>query len=144
MRGIIQYEVRIGLDFKRVIGAVLQGEIGPAVPVCGDGIHQSVIHAADLKGGIGNSFGCLACVDLDNFNAAYRVVVKIQLLCIIGIDHHGLGLRIGVNRIARDAFHFRYHHCAREAGKNNLTCRVAPIQAVAGKLPAVGIHKTSV
>ena len=55
-----------------------------------------------------------------------------------------MGLRIGVNRIARDAFHLRYHHCACEAGKNNLTFRVGPVQAIAGELPAVGIHKTSV
>lgn len=46
--------------------------------------------------------------------------------------------------IARDAFHLRYHHCACEAGKNNLTFRVGPVQAIAGELPAVGIHKTSV
>ena len=144
MRGVVQHEIRVGLDLNRVIRAVLQGKIGPAVFIGGDGVYQGVIHAADLKGGIGNPFGGLARVDLDNFNSAYGIVVKIQLLRVIGIDHHGLGLRIGVNRIARDALHFRYHHCACEAGKNNLTFRVGPVQAVAGELPIVGIHKTSV
>ena len=144
VRGVVQHEIRVGLDLNRVIRAVLQGKVGPAVFIGSDGIYQGIIHAADLKSGIGNSFGGLARVDLDNFNSAYGIVVKIQLLRVIGIDHHGLGLRIGVNRIARDAFHLRYHHCACEAGKNNLTFRVGPVQAIAGELPAVGIHKTSV
>ena len=55
-----------------------------------------------------------------------------------------MGLRIGVNRIARDAFHLRHHHSTREARKNNLPLRVGPVQAVAGELSTVGIHKTSV
>ena len=141
MGGIVQTEVGICFDFNCIIGAVLQGKIGPAVSVCGDGIYQGIIHAADLKGGIRNPFRGLARIDLDDLHAAHGVVVKTEGLRIIGVDGDGLALAVRVDGESRYALQFRYDDGARDTRQRDLTRGVRIIDPVGGQGASGSVHK---
>ena len=128
--GIIQNEVRIGLDFNGIVRAVLQREEGTAVAVRRDGIYQPVIHPADLKGSVRDALRGLAGVDLDDFDTTHRGVIEPQFLRVIRIDYHGLTLGIGVNGIAWDALHFSHDQRAGYIGEDDLALGIGPVQAV--------------
>ena len=56
---------------------------------------------------------------------------------IIRVDHHGLALCVGVDGISGDALHFGHYHCPSDAGEDDLTLRIGPVQAVGGQLAAL-------
>ena len=79
-------------------------------------------------------------VDLDDLHAANRRVVKVESLCIVGVDNHGLRAGILVDGIAGDRFHLRRYYGAGDAGNGDFTCLIRPVQAGGGKRAALGIY----
>ena len=68
-------------------------------------------------------------VDLDDLHAADRRVVKVERLCIVGADNHGLGTGVFIDRVAGDRFHLRRYYGAGDAGNGDFTCLIRPVQA---------------
>ena len=75
---VIQLVAISRLGFNGVIVPVLQSQEHSAVCVCGNSVHQSVIHPPDLKGHIGDSDLRVVCVGFDNLHAAHGLVVKVE------------------------------------------------------------------
>ena len=134
---IVQLESIRSLGLHGIVVAALQGQVRPAVLPGGHGVHQDIIrYPTNLEGGIGDALCFVRLVDLGEFHAAHRRIVKIEFLRIIRVNYHGLTLCVRVDSISGDALHFGHDHCAGDAGEDDLTLRIGPVQAVGGQLSA--------
>ena len=79
-------------------------------------------------------------VDLNDLHAADRRVVKAESLCIVGVDNHGLGTGVFIDRVAGDRFHLRRYYGAGDAGNGDFTRLIRPVQTGGGQCPARSIY----
>ena len=79
-------------------------------------------------------------VDLDNLHAAHRIIVKVERLGVIRIDHHGLGAGVFIDSVARDRLYLRDHHGAGNTGNGDFTRLIRPVQTGGGQRAALGIY----
>ena len=130
MGRIIQSERFVRCDLFCIVAAILQSHEHTAIFVRRNGIHQGIVHLADLKGRIRDALTVVILVDLDDLHATHRIVVKVERLRIVGIDHHGLGAGIFVDGVTVDGFFLRYHQCAGDALEDDLPVLIRVIQTV--------------
>ena len=140
----IQLKAICTLDLNSVVVAILQRQEGAAIFIGGHGIHKAVIRAADLELHIGDAFGLLIGIDLDDLNAADGIVVEIQALRVVGVHNHGLAAGLLMDGVARDALHLSHHDGAGDAGNLDLAVFIGPVQTVGGKLSAICINHTTI
>ncbi len=74
--GGVQLEALRRLDLQCVVAAGVQGNMDTALLVCGDGAYQTSVHAADLKGGVGDTLALVGFVYLNQLQAANGGIVK--------------------------------------------------------------------
>ena len=127
---IIQPERFVRRDLFCIVTTILQSHEHTAIFVRRNGIHQGIIHLADLKGRVGDALAVIVLVDLDNLHAAHRIVVKVERLGVIRIDHHGLGAGVFFDGVAGDCLNLRHHQCAGDALENDLPVLIRVIQTV--------------
>ena len=72
---IIQPERFVRCDLFCIVAAILQSHEHTAIFVRRNGIHQGIVHLADLKGRIGDALTVVILVDLDDLHATNRRVV---------------------------------------------------------------------
>ena len=72
---IIQPERFVRCDLFCIVAAILQSHEHTAIFVRRNGIHQGIVHLADLKGRIGDALTMVILVDLDDLHATNRRVV---------------------------------------------------------------------
>ena len=137
---IIQPERFVRCDLFCIVAAILQSHEHTAIFVRRNGIHQGIVHLADLKGRIGDALTVVILVDLDDLHATNRRVVEVESLCIVGVDNHGLGTSVFVNGITGDRFHLRRYYGAGDAGNGDFTRLIRPVQAGGGQRAALGIY----
>ena len=137
---IIQPERFVRCDLFCIVAAILQSHEHTAIFVRRNGIHQGIIHLADLKGRVGDALTVVILVDLDDFHATNRRVVEVESLCIVGVDNHGLGTGVFINGVTGDRFHLRRYYGAGDAGNGDFTRLIRPVQAGGGQCAALGIY----
>ena len=129
---VIQPERFVRCDLFCIVAAILQSHEHTAIFVRRNGIHQGIVHLADLKGRVGDALTVVILVDLDNLHAAHRIIVKVERLGVIRIDHHGLGAGVFVDGVAGDCLNLRHHHGTGNAGESDLALLIRPVQAGGG------------
>ena len=124
---IIQPERFVRCDLFCIVAAIFQRHKYTAIFVRRNGIHQGIVHLADLKGRIGDALTVVILVDLDDLHAAHRIIVKVERLGVIRIDHHGLGAGVFIDRVARDRLHLRHHHGTGNTGNGDFALLIRPV-----------------
>ena len=137
---IIQPERFVRCDLFCIVAAIFQSHEHTAIFVRRNGIHQGIIHLADLKGRIGDALTVVILVDLDDLHATNRRVVEVESLCVVGIDHHSLRASVFVDGIAGNRLYLRRYYGAGDAGNGDFTCLIRPVQAGGGQRAALGIY----
>ena len=139
--GRVQFEALGALGFHGIVTAILQGEVSPAVPPGGHGVHQGVVRSpADFKSGVGDALCFVRLGDLYELHAAHGVVVKTKGLRVVGVDGDGLALAVRVDGIALHTLQFSHYHCAGDPGQDDFSRGVGVVKAVAGQGAASGVH----
>ena len=140
MGRIIQPERFVRCDLFCIVAAILQSHEHTAIFVRRNGIHQGIVHLADLKGRIGDALTVVILVDLDDLHATNRRVVEVESLCIVRVDNHGLGTGVFINGVTGDRFHLRRYYGAGDAGNGDFSFFIRPVQAGGGQRAALGIY----
>ena len=79
------------LGFHRIVITGVQIQQDMSVLAGGDGIHETIVHAADLKGDVRQPLGAVGFIYFDDLHAAHRRVVKLESLSVSHLDLDGLG-----------------------------------------------------
>ena len=137
---IIQLERFVRCDLFCIVAAIFQRHKYTAIFVRRNGIHQGIVHLADLKGRIGDALTVVILVDLDDLHATNRRVVEVESLCVVGIDHHSLRASVFVDGIAGDRLYLRRYYGAGDAGNGDFSFFIRPVQAGGGQRAALGIY----
>ena len=142
--GVIQLEALRCLDFDRIVGAIFQRTENSAVFIGGHSIHQLVIYLADLEGDIRDSFSLFVCIDLDDLHAANGVIVEVQTLYIVCVDHHSLTAGLLMDCVALDGLHLGHDYSSGDPVDLDLAVFVRPVQTVGGKQAAIGVNHLAI
>ena len=137
---VIQPERFVRCDLFCIVAAILQSHEHTAIFVRRNGIHQGIVHLADLKGRIGDALTVVILVDLDDLHATNRRVVEVESLCVVGIDHNSLRASVFINGVTGDRFDLCDHHGAGNTGNGDFTRLIRPVQAGGGQRAALGIY----
>ena len=140
VRRIIQPERFVRCDLFCIVAAIFQGHEHVAIFTGCNGIHQGIVHLADLKGRIGDALTVVILVDLNDLHATNRRVVEVESLCVVGVDNHGLGTGVFINGVTGDRFHLRRYYGAGDAGNGDFTRLIRPVQAGGGQRAARSIY----
>ena len=130
IRGAVQLEALRRLDFHSVVVPGIQIQVGAALFVGGDGVHQSAVHLPDLKGGSGDALGLVALGDLDKLQPALCLIEERKGLCLTLLDENGLGRRIQHKTASGLDFFGRDGSAGGQVGENNAPVSVGDIFAV--------------
>ena len=144
MGSVVQLEALRALDLHGIVRSILQGQEHPAIFVGGHGIHQGVVHTADLKRSVGNPLPGVIRVDLDDFHAADGVVIHRDGLGVVGVDDHRLGTGLLMDGVALDGLGFRDDECPHQTVNDDLAVFVSAVEAHAGGHAAVVVHHRAV
>ena len=144
MGSVVQLEALRALDLHGIVRSILQGQEHPAIFVGGHGIHQGVVHTADFKCSVGNPLLGVIRVDLDQLQAAHRVVIHRDGLGVVGVDDHRLGTAFLMDGIALDGLGFRDDECPHQTVNDDLAVFVSAVEAHAGGHAAVVVHHRAV
>ena len=128
----VQLELLRALCLHRIIAPGFQCDKDPAIFPGSDSIHQSVVHAADFKGHVGYALFLFPLHRLDNLHSAYGVVVEVEVLCVVRVDHHRLSAGIGVDGIAGDTLHFGTDDGSCDIGEDDLALGISEVQPIGG------------
>ena len=137
---IIQSERFVRCDLFCIVAAILQSHEHTAIFVRRNGIHQGIIHLADLKGRIGDALTVVILVDLDDLHAANRRVVEVERLRIVGPHYHRLTAGVFINGVTGDRFHLRRYYGAGNTGNGDFTRLIRPVQSGGGQRAARSIY----
>ena len=138
VRSGIQLEAICRFNLHGIVVSIYQREEHSAILIGSYSIHQGIITSlADLEGGIRDALAGVSRIDLDDLHAANGVIVKIQALGIVGIDHYGLGSGSFVDGVAGDGFHLRHNQRTGDTVDDDLAILIGVVQAVAGNLTAL-------
>ena len=141
---IVHVEAFRALGFHGIVRSILQGQEHPAVSVCCHGTHQGVVHTADFKCSVGNPLLGVIRVDLDQLQAAHRVVIHRDGLGVVGVDDHRLGTGLLMDGVALDGLGFRDDECPHQTVNDDLAVFVSAVEAHAGGHAAVVVHHRAV
>ena len=141
---IVHVEAFRALGFHGIVRSILQGQEHPAVSVCCHGTHQGVVHTADFKCSVGNPLLGVIRVDLDQLQAAHRVVIHRDGLGVVGVDDHRLGTGLLMDGVALDGLGFRDDECPHQTVNDDLAVFVSAVEAHAGGHTAVVVHHRAV
>ena len=144
MGRIVHVEAFRALGFHGIVRSILQGQEHPAVSVCCHGTHQGVVHTADFKCSVGNPLLGVIRVDLDQLQAAHRVVIHRDGLGVVGVDDHRLGTGLLMDGVALDGLGFRDDECPHQTVNDDLAVFVSAVEAHAGGHAAVVVHHRAV
>ena len=128
MRCRIQLEIAGTVDLYSIVISGFQVQVGAALLIGGDGVHQSAVHPANLKSDIGDTLGFIALTDLNE----------------VRVDNHRRSTGIWGDGVAVDAGHLGADDSACDIGEDNLPQRVRPVQPIGGQLAALGVHHLAV
>ena len=141
---IVHVEAFRALGFHGIVRSILQGQEHPAIFVGGHGIHQGVVHAADLKGNVRDALLGVVRVDLDQLQAAHRFVIHRDGLGVVGVDDHRLGTGLLMDGVALDGLGFRDDECPHQTVNDDLAVFIGAVEAHAGGHAAVVVHHRAV
>ena len=131
--GAVQLKLFRALCLHRIIAPGFQCDKDPAILPGSDSIHQSVVHAADFKGHVGDALFLIPLHCLDNLHSAYGVVIKPQMLGVIaGVDNYRLAASVGVDSEAVNAGHLGADDGACDIGKDDLALGISEVQPIGG------------
>ena len=134
----VKLEAICRFNLHGIVVSIYQREEHSAILIGSYSIHQGIITSlADLEGGIRDALAGVSRIDLDDLHAANGVIVKIQALGIVGIDHYGLGSGSFVDGVAGDGFHLRHNQRTGDTVDDDLAILIGVVKAVAGNLTAL-------
>ena len=129
--GIVQLEALACLSLHGIVAAAFQRHIHAAVRSGGDGVHQTAIaDTADLEGGVGDTLGFVRRIHFHQLQPTDGSIVKIEGLCVVGVDYNGLSAGIFVDGVTGDRFFLCHHQCAGDALENDLPIFIGIVQTV--------------